>query len=141
MLKRSTFCEKKYHENEELKFFCKDCEVAICNTCVLTLHEGYAKVLLQVAASDRKLCVESTMKSQEEKALQKRNKITRLQNECIKIQAQVAGVKRSAQCFVDNMIKVIEEKKRKLFKEVEDKAKESIESLEEEQSDQNKKMN
>ena len=110
VLKRPTFCEKKHHENEELKFFCKDCEVAICNTCVVTLHEGHAKVLLQVAASERKLCVESTMKSQKEKALQKRNKITRLQNECIKIQAQVAGVKGSAQCFVDNMIKVIEEK-------------------------------
>ena len=80
------------------------------------------------------------MKSQEEKALQKRNKITRLQNECIKIQAQVAGVKRSAQCFVDNMIKVIEEKKRKLFKEVEDKAKESIESLEEQQSEQENEL-
>ena len=80
------------------------------------------------------------MKSQEEKALQKRNKIIRLQNECIKIQAQVAGVKRSAHCFVDNKIKVIEEKKRKLFKEVEDKAKESIESLEEQQSEQENEL-
>ena len=140
VLKRPTFCEKRHHENEELKFFCKDCEVAICNTCVVTLHEGHAKVLLQVAASERKLWVESTMESQKEKALQKRNKITRLQNECTKIQAQVAGVKRSAQCFVDNMIKVIEEKKRKLFKEVEDKAKESIKSFEEQQSEQENEL-
>ena len=140
VLKRPTFCEKKHHENEELKFFCKNCEVAICNTCVVTLHEGHAKVLLQDAASEQKLWMESTMESQKEKALQKRNKITRLQNECMKIQAQVAGVKRSAQCFVDNMIKLIEEKKRKLFKEVEDKAKESIESLEEEQSEQENEL-
>jgi len=32
VLKRSTFCQKKHHEKEELKFFCKGCEVAVCNT-------------------------------------------------------------------------------------------------------------
>ena len=35
VLKRPAFCQKKGHEKEELKFFCKDCKVAICNTCVV----------------------------------------------------------------------------------------------------------
>ena len=41
VLKRPAFCQKKRHEKEELKFFCKDCKVAICNICFVTLHEGH----------------------------------------------------------------------------------------------------
>ena len=129
VLKRPAFCQKKHHENEELKFFCNDCKVAICNPCVVTLHEGHVKILLQDAANEKKLRLESVIESQKEEALQQKNTITKLQNDRIKIQAQVANVKRRAQSFVDNMIKTIETKKQEIFKEAEDKAKESLECL------------
>ena len=135
VLRRPVFCQKEHHENKKLKFFCKDCEVAICNTCVVTLHEGHVKVPLQDAANERKLRLESVLESQKEKALRKRNMITRLQSECNEIQEQVACVKKSAQNLVDNLMRVIEAKKQELFKEVEDKAQQSIERLVEQQSD------
>ena len=135
VLKRPVFCQKEHHENKKLKFFCKDCEVAICNTCVVTLHEGHVKVPLQDAANERKLRLESMLESKKEKALRKRNMITRLQSECNEIQEQVACVKKSAQNLVDNLMRVIETKKRELFKEVEDKAQQSIERLVEQQSE------
>ena len=90
VLKRAVYCQKKYHEKEELKFFCKQCEVSICNTCVVTFHEGHDKVLLQDAANERKLSLESAIESQKEKVLQKRNLISRLQKEYIQIQGQVS---------------------------------------------------
>jgi len=129
VLKRPTLCQKKLHENEELKFFCKDCGVAICNTCVVTLHEGHAKTLLEEAANERKLRVNSVIESQKQEALEKRNKIAELEDEKIKIPTQMVSVKKNVQRFVDNMIKVMEAKKQKLFSEVEDQAKESLERL------------
>ena len=135
VLKRPVFCQKKHHENEELKFFCNDCEFAICSTCAITLHDGHVKVPLQDAAYERKLRLDSTIKSQKETALQMRNKITRLQSKCNEIQEQVACVKKSAQSFIDNLMKVFEAKKQELFKEVEDKAQEVIERLVEQQSE------
>ena len=135
VLRRPVFCQKEHHENKKLKFFCKDCEVAICNTCVVTLHEGHVKVPLQDAANERKLRLESLLESQKEKALQKRNMITRLQSECNEIKEQVSCVKKSAQNLVDNLMRVIQAKKQELFKEVEDKAQQSIERLVEQQSD------
>ena len=134
VLRRPVFCQKEHHENKKLKFFCKDCEVAICNTCVVTLHEGHVKVPLQDAANERKLRLESVLESKKEKALRKRNMITRLQSECNEIQEQVACVKKSAQNLVDNFMRVIEAKKQELFKEVEGKAQQSIERLVEQQS-------
>ena len=135
VLRRPVFCQKEHHENKKLKFFCKDCEVAICNTCVVTLHEGHVKVPLQDAANERKLRLESVLESQKGKALRKRNMITRLQSECNEIQEQVSCVKKSAQNLVDNLTRVIEAKKQELFEEVEDKAQQSIERLVEQQSD------
>ena len=135
VLRRPVFCQKEHHENKKLKFFCKDCEVAICNTCVVTLHEGHVKVPLQDAANERKLRLESVLESQKEKALRKRNMITRLKSECNEIKEQVACVKKSAQNLVDNLMRVIEAKKQEIFKEVEDKAQQSIERLVEQQSD------
>ena len=135
VLKRPVFCQKEHHENKKLKFFCKDCEVAICNTCVVTLHEGHVKVPLQDAANERKLRLESALESQKVKTLQKRNVITRLQSECNEIKEQVARVKKSVQNLVDNLMRVIEGKKQEIFKEMEDKAQQSIERLVEQQSD------
>ena len=135
VLRRPVFCQKEHHENKKLKFFCKDCEVAICNTCVVTLHEGHVKVPLQDAANERKLRLESVLESQKEKALRKRNMIARIQSACNEIQEQVAFVKKSAQNSVDNLMRVIEAKKQELFKEVEDKAQQSIERLVEQQSE------
>ena len=135
VLRRPVFCQKEHHENKKLKFFCKDCEVAICNTCVVTLHEGHVKVPLQDAANERKLRLESMLESQKEKALRKRNIITRLQSACNEIKEQLACVKKDAQNLVDNLMRIIEAKKQEIFKEVEDKAQQSIERLVEQQSD------
>ena len=135
VLRRPAFCQKEHHENKKLKFFCKDCEVAICNTCVVTLHEGHVKVPLQDVANERKLRLESVLESQKVKALRKRNMITKLKSECNKIKEQVACVKKSAQNLVDNLMRVIEARKQEIFKEVEDKAQQSIERLVEQQSD------
>ena len=134
VLKRAVYCQKKHHEKEELKFFCKQCEVSICNTCVVTFHEGHDKVLLQDAANERKLSLESAIESQKEKVLQKRNLISRLQNEYIQIQGQVTNMRKSAQSFVDNLLKVVEERKMEILKNLEDKANESFERLAVQQS-------
>ena len=134
VLKRAVYCQKKHHEKEELKFFCKQCEVSICNTCVVTFHEGHDKVLLQDAANEKKLSLESAIESQKEKVLQMRNLISGLQNEYIKIQGQVTHIKKSSQSFVDNLIKVVEEKKMEILKKVENKANESFERLAVQQS-------
>ena len=135
VLKRAVYCQKKHHEKEELKFFCKQCEVSICNTCVVTFHEGHDKVLLQDAANEKKLSLESAIESQKEKLLQMRNLISELQNEYIKIQGQVTHIRKSSQSFVDSLIKVVEEKKMEILKKVEDKANESFERLAVQQSE------
>ena len=76
VLKRPAFCQKKHHEKDELKFFCKICETPICNACALTDHEGHAKMLLEEAANERKLQVKSVIESQKKQVQQQKNGIS-----------------------------------------------------------------
>ena len=129
VLKRPAFCQKKHHEKEELKFFCKTCEFAICNTCALTDHDGHAKMPLEEAANERKLRVKSVIESQKQKVQQKKNKITKLDETSAQIQERVATVKRKAQKFADKMIGVIEATKQEIFTKAERQAAQSLERL------------
>ena len=104
-----------------------------CNTSRRSRQSAFA-------ANERKLHLESVIESQKEKAIRRRNMITRLQSECNEIQEQVACVKRSAQNLVDNLMRVIKAKKQEIFKEVEDKAQQSIERLVEQQSGVEKEL-
>ena len=129
VLKRPAFCQKKHHEKEELKFFCKTCEFAICNTCALTDHDGHAKMPLKEAANKRKLQVKSVIESQKQKVQQKRNEIAKLYKTSAQIQEKLATVKRDAQTFADKMIGVIEVKKQEIFNKAKRQAAESLERL------------
>ena len=133
ILKGAAFYGKPGHEKKEMEFFCKSCEVPICYSCIATLHEGHPKVLLDEAANERKLHVMAFIETQKKRVLQKKDKIGKMQGNCLNIQAKVDSVKREVQTFVDNMIAAMEVKKREIFDDVEKKAKESLERLQRQQ--------
>ena len=129
VLQRPAFCQKELHEKEELKFFCKNCEVAICNTCAMTLHEGHGKMLLQEATNARKTKINSMIKFLKDKELEKRKEVEQFNQKSMEIQAKVADVKSQVQTNVDQMIAIIEARKQDVFDAVDDQANKSLESL------------
>ena len=96
-----------------MKFLCKDCEVAICNSCVAILHEGHTKIHLEEAANERKLQVKSAIELQKQRAQKMRNKIAKLDENYIHIEEQAATVKRDVHRFTAHLMAVIEAKERK----------------------------
>ena len=129
VLRRPAFCQKELHEKEELKFFCKNCEVAICNTCAMTLHEGHGKMLLQEATNARKTKINSMIKSLKDKVLEKRKEVEQFNQKSREVQAHVADVKSQVQTNVDQMIAIIEARKQDVFDAVDNQAKKSLETL------------
>ena len=129
VLKRPAFCQKKHHEKEELKFFCKGCKVAICNTCAVTLHEGHGKMPLQEATDARKIQINSMISSLKDKMVEKRKEVEQFNQKSMEVQAQVADVKSQVQTNVDQMIAIIEARKETVFDAVDNQAKKSLETL------------
>ena len=129
VLKRPAFCQKKHHEKEELKFFCKNCKVAICNSCAITLHEGHGKMPLQEATDARKIQINSMITSLKDKMLEKREEVEQFNQKSMEVQAQVADVKSQVQTDADQMIAIIEARKQDVFDAVDDQANKSLETL------------
>ena len=129
ILKRPTFCAIPGHEKKEIEFFCNICEVAICNACALTNHDGHGKILLEQAANERKLRVKSAIESQRKRAQTKRSKITKLDESLSEVQEQAARVKRNVQEYVDSIHAAIEAKKLEIFDDVERRTKQSLQEI------------
>ena len=129
LLKRPAFCQKKHHEKEELKFFCKSCKVAICNTCAVTLHEGRGKMPLQEATDARKRQINSVITSLKDKMVEKGKEVEQFNQKSMEVQAQVADIKSQVQTNVDQTIVIIEAKKQYVFDAVDNQAKKSLETL------------
>ena len=129
VLKRPAFCQKELHDKEELKFFCKDCKVAICNTCVVTLHDGHGKMLLKEAANARKTQINYMTKSLKDKALEKQKELEKFNQKSMEVLAHVADVKSQVQTDVDQIISIIQARKKTVFDAVDEQAKKSLETL------------
>ena len=64
MLKRPLFCSKQRHEKEELKYFCKNCETAACQSCVLIHLAGHAILHLEEEAERQNMELKSLIEIQ-----------------------------------------------------------------------------
>ena len=129
MLKRSAFCQQKHHEKEKLKFFCKYCDVAICNLCVVTIHDGHAKIVLEEAASECEIKVKSVIETQKENIERKKNEIADLERQCHHIKARGNVVKQDIHKFAENMIAIIETKKEEMLNKAETQIEKSLTHL------------
>ena len=129
VLKRPAFCQTKNHENKELEFFCKVCQVAICNACAVTEHEGHAKVILETAASEKKLQIVSRIKSLKDIEQEKKNQVEKIDQDSIEVQLQMADVKGKVQTSAEQLIAIIEAKKQDIFNAVDKQAHDSLKGL------------
>ena len=129
ILKRPSFCRIPGHGKKEMEFFCKICEVAICNACALLDHEGHAKMPLEMAANERKVRLKSAIDSQKKRAEAKKSQIEKLNEYCNEVQERAACVKRNAQEYADSIHAAIETKKLEIFDDVERKAQLSLEHI------------
>ena len=129
ILKRPSFCGIPGHGKKEMEFFCKICEVAICNACALLDHEGHAKMPLELAADERKLRLKSAIDSQKKRAQAKKSQIEKLNEYYNEVQERAACVKRNVQEYADSIHAAIEAKKLEIFDDVERRTQLSLEHI------------
>ena len=138
ILKRPSFCGIPGHEKGKMKFFCKICEVAICNSCALLDHEGHAKMLLELAANERKLRLKSAIESQKKKAQAKKSQIEKLNERYNEVLEQAACVRKNVIEYADSVHAAIEAKKLEILDNFERKTKSTLEQIEIHRNDMQK---
>ena len=129
VLKRPVFCRKQGHTEEELKFFCKDCETTVCQTCVTLGHKSHTINLIQEEAERQKTQLKYMVETQRNNLKEKINILRQLDEDYAKFVQHGEDVKRDVQNIVDNLIAEIEAKKQNIFSVVKNQTTKSLESL------------
>ena len=129
VLKRPVFCSKERHQKEELKYYCKECETALCQTCVTLNHGGHDLRLIEEEAENKTLEIKSILQSQREGLDAKLSVIAQLDEDCAKVIQRSEIAKRDVQRFADGLIKTIQAKMQNIITAVENQTKKSLESL------------
>ena len=129
VLKRPVFCSRQGHQKEQLKYYCKECETALCQTCVILDHGGHVLKLIEEEAETKRLEIKSVIETQRQNLEAKMNKVSQLDEDCAKVFQQSEVLKRDVQRFSDNLIRTIQAKMQNIITTVEGRTKKSIESL------------
>ena len=61
VLKRPVFCQKELHDKEVLKFYCKECDIPVCQTCVIVDHNKHDVEHLELTAREMKKSITSKL--------------------------------------------------------------------------------
>ena len=139
VLKRPAFCQKKLHEKEVLKFYCKVCEVPVCQNCVIVEHNKHDVEYLE-------LCVR-TLKDSTSSKLKIVKKSSQLFSSCIReleeasrvLEHRSKTVTGQIQETADSLILNIQRQKEDLIARVENETKTVLErNLKEKAELQNK---
>ena len=129
VLKRPVFCSRQGHQKEELKYYCKECETALCQTCVILDHGGHVLKLIEEEAETKRLEINSVIETQRKNLEAKMNMVSQLDEDCAKVIQQSEVLKRDVQRFADHLIKTIQANLKNIITTVEDQTKKSMESL------------
>ena len=141
VLKRPVFCSRQGHQKEELKYYCKDCETALCQTCVILDHGGHVLKLIEEEAETKRLEIKSVIETQKQNLEAKMNVLTQLDDDCAKVIQQGEVLKTDVQKFADNLIKTIQAKLQNIITTLEGQTKTSIESLTAERNEIQQQIN
>ena len=129
VLKRPVFCSRQGHRKEELKLFCKECETAVCQTCVMLDHNGHKLTLIEEEAANQRLEIKTAIETQRHNLDEKMNVVAKLDEDYAKVIQQNENLKGDVQRFADALIKTIQAKMQNIIDEVENQTKKSLERL------------
>ena len=141
VLKRPVFCSRQGLQKEELKYYCKECETVLCQTCVILDHGGHVLKLIEEEAETKRHEIKSVIESQRQNLEAKMNILTQLDDDCAKVIQQGEVLKRDVQRFADNLIKTIQVKLQNIITTVEGRTKTCIESLTAERNEIQRQIN
>ena len=131
VLKRPAFCQKELHDKEVLKFYCKECDIPVCQICVIVDHNKHDVEHLEYAAREVKKSITSKLAATRESSnaiscncnTGEKERKSRLIDDCSN------NNKERIRQAVESLISILHQKKQELIAEVENQRKIAQEEL------------
>ena len=112
LLKRQSFCSQKYHERELTRFYCTECEMCVCQICIITEHKTHEVEPLEKAADGEKTEILARVETIKEKINTCNASIQEIEESESEMETNVACAKREVSQAADRMVAKIRELER-----------------------------
>ncbi|XP_027050757.1 E3 ubiquitin-protein ligase TRIM56-like [Pocillopora damicornis] len=119
LLRRQPFCSQQFHEREIARFFCSQCQVCICQICIVTDHENHKVVGLDKAAHEEKDNIMSDAKLIKEMESELREVIKQFEETISKLKSNMVTAKLRVKQSAEQMIADIREREREALESIE----------------------
>ena len=119
LLRRQPFCSQEFHEREITRFFCSQCQVCICQICIVTDHQNHKVVLLDKAAHEEKDNIISGAKLIKKMESELQEVIKQFEETISKLESNMATAKRGVKQTAEQMIANIREREREALESLE----------------------
>ena len=130
VLKRPVFCQKELHDREVLKFYCKECDIAVCQTCVIVDHNKHDVEHLELTAREVKKSITSKVATARERLEEiSYNYSTRQEKTSRQIDDCTDNNKERIRQTVKSLVSILHQKEEELIAEVENERKIAREEL------------
>ena len=129
VLKQPVFCQNELHDKEVLKFYCKVCDVPVCQTCVIVEHNKHDVEYLEKAAKAVKNSIASKLDAAKESSNTISNRVRQLEEKSRQLQHRSKINKEEIQQTIESLILILRQKGQESIAEVEDKTMKAQEQL------------
>ena len=119
LLRRQPFCSQQFHEREIARFFCSQCQVCICQICIVTDHQNHKVVLLDKAAHEEKDNIMSGAKLIKKMESELQEVIKQFEETISKLESNMVRARRGVKQAAEKMIANIREREREALESLE----------------------
>ena len=112
LLKRQSFCSQQYHEREVTRFFCLQCQICVCQICIVTDHKNHNVDPLEKAADGEKANIMVGAELMTEKRKVCNDVIREYEEAARKLDSNITAAKREVSQTAEQMIAKIRERER-----------------------------
>ena len=130
VLKRPVFCQKELHGKEILRFYCKDCDVPVCQTGVIIEHNKHDVEHLEVASREVKNSITSKLDAARESSNTISHCMKQLEEKACLLEHRSKINKERIQQEVNSLILTLREKEQESILEVESQKMKVLEQIE-----------
>ena len=109
LIHRPVMCTQKYHENESLEYFCKDCNTCVCMKCGFVSHSRHTMLDIQQAAEERKVEITKAVDKAKAEIGVVQTKIERQKEFMKKSTDEMLAAQSKVTAIVDELVRILRE--------------------------------
>ena len=120
LIQRPVLCEKQFHKEEPLEYYCQDCGVCICHKCSVVGHNQHTKFDIGDVTEQHKMQIIQTMEKIKYQVSESEQEMEKDRENFETVEQRLKTTRDEVEATVSEMIRVLKEHEADIMRQLED---------------------